>query len=117
MNMTQRLFPGRRLRWFSGRVLYLSFVAGINALWRMNETCINVRGQWKYRYRAVDGAGLLIDFLRTVRQLWIRGMTFTSGKNPLPPVCLTPRLMAQKVTLSSEPGKKRAPVTLRLTTQ
>ena len=31
--------------------------------WRMDETYIKVRGEWKYLYRAVDKAGNTIDFL------------------------------------------------------
>ncbi|MFM0131705.1 IS6 family transposase [Paraburkholderia sediminicola] len=31
--------------------------------WRMDETYIRVRGEWKYLYRAVDKAGNTIDFL------------------------------------------------------
>ena len=31
--------------------------------WRMDETYINVKGQWKYYYRAVDKYGDVIDFL------------------------------------------------------
>ncbi len=31
--------------------------------WRVDETYILVRGQWKYLYRAVDKAGNTIDFL------------------------------------------------------
>ena len=31
--------------------------------WRMDETYIKVRGQWKYLYRAVDANGNTIDFL------------------------------------------------------
>ncbi len=30
--------------------------------WRMNETYIKIKGQWKYLYRAVDTAGQTIDF-------------------------------------------------------
>src|SRR4051812_24981191 len=33
--------------------------------WRMDETYIKVRGQWKYLYRAVDTDGNTIDFLLT----------------------------------------------------
>ncbi len=36
--------------------------------WRMDETCIRVRGQWKYLYRAVDTAGQTLDFLLTARR-------------------------------------------------
>ncbi len=33
--------------------------------WRMDETYIKVKGQWKYYYRAVDKQGQTIDFLLT----------------------------------------------------
>jgi transposase-like protein len=36
--------------------------------WRMAETYIKVRGQWKYLYRAVDTAGQTIDFLLTAKR-------------------------------------------------
>ncbi|KAA0997362.1 IS6 family transposase [Paraburkholderia panacisoli] len=31
--------------------------------WRMDETCIRVKGEWRYLYRAVDKDGNTIDFL------------------------------------------------------
>ncbi len=33
--------------------------------WRMDETSIKVKGQWRYLYRAVDNMGQTIDFLLT----------------------------------------------------
>ena len=33
--------------------------------WRMDETYIKVKGQWRYLYRAVDKRGQTIDFLLT----------------------------------------------------
>ena len=36
--------------------------------WRMDETCIRVKGQWKYLYRAVDKTGNTIDFLLRARR-------------------------------------------------
>lgn len=36
--------------------------------WRMDETYINVKGQWKYYYRAVDKYGNVIDFLLCERR-------------------------------------------------
>ena len=36
--------------------------------WRMDETYIRVRGQWKYLYRAVDTAGQTVDSLLTGTQ-------------------------------------------------
>src|SRR5450631_2716193 len=31
--------------------------------WRMDETYIKIKGEWKYLYRAVDKAGNTVDFL------------------------------------------------------
>ncbi|MDQ9130386.1 IS6 family transposase [Serratia fonticola] len=36
--------------------------------WRMDETYIKIKGQWKYLYRAVDTAGDTIDFLLTTKR-------------------------------------------------
>ncbi len=33
--------------------------------WRMDETYIKVKGEWRYLYRAVDKYGHTIDFLLT----------------------------------------------------
>jgi putative transposase len=35
------------------------------ASWRMDETYIRVKGEWRYLYRAVDKSGQTIDFLLT----------------------------------------------------
>ena len=36
--------------------------------WRMDETYIKIKGQWKYLYRAVDTAGNTVDFLLTAKR-------------------------------------------------
>src|ERR1700761_4692626 len=36
--------------------------------WRMDETYIKVKGQWKYLYRAVDRDGKTVDFLLRARR-------------------------------------------------
>lgn len=36
--------------------------------WRMDETYIRVKGDWKYLYRAVDSSGQTVDFLLTARR-------------------------------------------------
>jgi putative transposase len=36
--------------------------------WRLDETYIKVRGQWKYLYRAVDKEGSTVDFLLTAKR-------------------------------------------------
>ena len=39
----------------------------VGGSWRMDETCILVKGAWKYLYRAVDKEGKTVDFLLTAR--------------------------------------------------
>lgn len=39
----------------------------VRGSWRMVETYINVRGGWKYLYRAVDKQGRTVDFLLTAK--------------------------------------------------
>src|SRR5450755_592397 len=36
--------------------------------WRLDETYISVKGEWKYLYRAVDKAGDTVDFLLTAKR-------------------------------------------------
>jgi putative transposase len=36
--------------------------------WRMDETYVKVKGEWKYLYRAVDKAGKTVDFLLRARR-------------------------------------------------
>ena len=40
----------------------------VGSSWRMDETYVNVAGQWKYLYRAVDHDGSTVDFLLTARR-------------------------------------------------
>jgi putative transposase len=35
----------------------------VGKIWRVDETYVKVKGQWKYLYRAVDKAGNTLDFL------------------------------------------------------
>ncbi len=36
--------------------------------WRLDETYIKVKGEWKYYYRAVNKQGGTIDFLLTAKR-------------------------------------------------
>jgi transposase-like protein len=40
----------------------------VGSSWRLDETYIKVRGQWKYLYRAVDKVGDTVDFLLTAKR-------------------------------------------------
>ena len=40
----------------------------VGGSWRMDETCIKVKGVWKYLYRAVDKQGKTVDFLLTAKR-------------------------------------------------
>ena len=44
--------------------------------WRMDETYIKVKGQWRYLYRAVDKQGNTVDFLLTKRRKRISAHKF-----------------------------------------
>lgn len=39
-----------------------------NDSWRVDETYIKVKGQWKYLYRAVDSEGNTLDFLLSAKR-------------------------------------------------
>ena len=36
--------------------------------WRLDETYVKIKGEWKYLYRAVDKQGNTVDFLLTARR-------------------------------------------------
>ena len=55
--------------------------------WRLDETYIKVKGQWKYLYRAVDKQGNTIDFLLTAKRDKKAALRFLSkaiGRNGKP---------------------------------
>ena len=46
-----------------------------NDSWRVDETYIEVKGKWKYLYRAVDSTGNTLDFLLTAKRDALFGET------------------------------------------
>jgi putative transposase len=47
---------------------FRKYKSPVGTSWRMDETYIKVKGQWKYLYRAVDKEGRTIDFLLTAKR-------------------------------------------------
>jgi transposase-like protein len=39
-----------------------------NDSWRVDETYIEVKGEWKYLYRAVDSQGNTLDFMLSAKR-------------------------------------------------
>jgi len=58
--------------------------------WRLDDTYIKVRGQWKYLYRAVDTCGDTIDFLLTAkRDTHAADRFFPQNVRPVKPISST----------------------------
>jgi putative transposase len=59
----------------------------VGGSWRMDETYVRIRGQWKYLYRAVDKAGNTVDFLLTAkrdRKAALRFLSKAAGQHGTP---------------------------------
>ncbi|HEY8071609.1 MAG TPA: IS6 family transposase [Methylocystis sp.] len=56
MRWIQRFVPEFEKRWNR-----FAYKAGRS--WRVDETCVKIKGRWTYLYRAVDSDGKTIDFL------------------------------------------------------
>ena len=62
---------------------------GINKSWRVDETCLKVKGRWCYLYRAIDSAGATIDFLLSAfrdadaaKRLFRKALSYRSHPQP-----------------------------------
>ena len=80
----------------------------VGSSWRIDETYIQVCGQWKYLYRAVDSQGQTIDFLMSARRDAAAARQFLEQALDLHGV-------PQKVSIDGSPANKAAVLELAAT--
>ena len=61
MRWVQRYAPEFEKRW-------RRFARAVGRSWRVDETYVKIRGEWRYLYRAVDRAGRTVDFRLSPRR-------------------------------------------------
>ena len=72
--------------------------------WRLDETYIKVKGEWKYYYRAVDKQGGTIDFLFTAKRDTRAALRFLNkaiGRNSKPGLINIDKSGANKAGINS----------------
>ena len=59
------------------------FARAVGRSWRVDETYVKIRGEWCYLYRAVDRAGMTVDFrLSAKRDVAAEGVLPQSDQTP-----------------------------------
>jgi transposase-like protein len=84
--------------------------------WRMDETYIKVRGQWKYLYRAVDRDGDTVDFLFTAprdRAAARRFLERAIGQHGEPETITIDKSGANTATIDSYNAEHEADIEMR----
>jgi len=78
-----------------------NYARPVGSSWRVDETYIKVKGQWRYLYRAVDKQGQAVDFLLSKnrdRAATVRFFKKAIGKNEVP----------EKITLDGSQASHQA---------
>jgi putative transposase len=84
--------------------------------WRMDETYIEVKGQWKYLYRAVDKAGKTIDFLFRATRDKVAARRFfekSIARNGVPETIIRDKSGSNLATLHAVNAERETPITIR----
>ncbi|OTP66570.1 Mobile element protein [Caballeronia sordidicola] len=84
--------------------------------WRMDETYIKVKGQWKYLYRAVDKAGETIDFLFRARRDKAAARRFfekSIARNGVPETITIDKSGSNLAALHAVNGERETPIIIR----
>jgi putative transposase len=84
--------------------------------WRIDETYVRIRGQWKYLYRAVHKTGATVDFLPTARRdrkAALRCLCMAIGQNGLPAKITIDKSGANTAAIASYNLEQDAEIELR----
>src|SRR5476651_2487737 len=84
--------------------------------WRVDETYVKVKGQWKYLYRAVDKAGNTVDFLlRAHRDKAAARRYFEKAidRNGAPEIVTMDKSGANLAALQAINAKRETPIKIR----
>jgi len=88
----------------------------VGGSWRMDETYVRIRGQWKYLYRAVDKTGATVEFLLTARRdrkAALRFLCKAIGHNGLPAKITIDKSGANAAAIASYNLEQNAEIELR----
>ena len=89
----------------------------VGTSWRLDETYVRVKGQWKYLYRAVDKAGQTVDFLLTAhrdRAAALRFLRKAIRSQGLPEKITIDKSGANKAAIESYNTEEKTTIELRL---
>jgi putative transposase len=84
--------------------------------WRMDETYIRVKGQWRYLYRAVDKAGKTIDFLFRAKRDKVAARRFfekSIAQNGVPETVTIDKSGSNLAALRAVNTERETPITIR----
>jgi putative transposase len=88
----------------------------VGTRWRMDETYVRIKGQWRYLYRAVDKAGRTVDFLLTAkrdRQAALRFLRKAIGQHGTPEKITINKSGANAAAMESYNEEQEADIAIR----
>jgi transposase-like protein len=94
LRWVQRFVPTFEKKW-------KNYARAVGSSWRVDETYIKVKGQWRYLYRAVDQQGQTVDFLLSKNRDKVAAVRFfrkAIGNNEVP----------EKITLDGNQASHQA---------
>ena len=84
--------------------------------WRMDETYVKIRGEWKYLYRAVDKEGNTVDFLLRARRNKAAALRYfekSIQKNCVPETVTIDKSGANLAALHAVNAERETPIKIR----